>query len=342
MSTSPLLINGRPARLHGSLGSPDFGALRVLCSDPFDFVALWLRRKKQKHACVYWEQARQFYNAAIALPNTSSPLPFYYAFLNATKALLSAHSHPFSEMHGVDGSPEGGRASLANEIIHFKSRGVLAALANYLGEPTNAETDATLKHVLWHMPFIHRAYCLTFASAQELFIPLRDVGFVRKDRSSSAWVQATIDRRYVNAATRDSIGSDFELYKEPTGIYTLRHKRRFKWNGRELGDSLRRLSTYHRKVRARIVPIYASENRWYLRKVSDKQPLLSNSRLFLIYAAMHRLSELSRYDPVGLRNHFTAQHNWLLSEFIRSAPGQFIYGIASEITGLEFIRPDRF
>jgi hypothetical protein len=95
-------------------------------------------------------------------------------------------------------------------------------------------------------------------------------------------------------------------------------------------------------VRARIVPFYTSENKWYLRKVSDKQPLLSNSRLFLIYAAMHRLSELSRYDPVGLRNHFTAQHNWLLSEFIRSAPGQFIYGIASEITGLEFIRPDRF
>lgn len=342
MSTLPLLINGRPARLHGSLVEPNFGALRVLCSDPFDFVALWLRRKGQKEAGVYWDQARQFYNAAIALPNTSSPLPFYYAFLNATKALLTAKNHPFKKWHGVNGRPQHGRASLSNELIHFKESGVLAALAAYLHEPTNAGTNATLKQVLWHMPFIHRAYCLTFASAQELFIPLRDVGFVRNARSRDSWVQATIEQRYVHAATRRSIGKEYVLDKESNGLYTLRHKKHFEWNGRDRAGSLRRLCDYHRVVRKRLVPIYASENRWYLRKVGFKGPLLDNSRLFLIYAAMHRLSELSRYDPVGLGRHFNAQHNWLLSEFIRSSPGQFIFGVASEITGSEFIRPDRF
>jgi hypothetical protein len=61
-----------------------------------------------------------------------------------------------------------------------------------------------------------------------------------------------------------------------------------------------------------------------------------------MYAAMHRLSELSRYDPLALAGHFNVNHNWLLTEFIRMAPGQFVYGMASEITGLEFIRPDAF
>ena len=329
-------------RLHGSLACPDFRAQRVLCSDPFDFVGLWLRREGHKSASIFWDQSRQFYNAAIALPNISAPLPFYYAVLNATKALLTAKSHAFSERHGVHGRVEAGRVSLSNEVIHFHSDGVLAALATYLSEPTNAGTQATLKHVLWHMPFIHRAYCLTFASARELFVPLRDVGFVRKDGSHQAWVQATVEQRYINAATRKSIGNDYELFKEASGAYTLRHKRRFEWSGKERAASLRRLITYHRRVRKQIVPIYASENRWYLRKVSTSQPQLPNSRLFLIYAAMHRLSELSRYDPVALKNHFNAQHNWLLSEFLHSAPGQFIFGIASEITGSEFIRPDRF
>ena len=67
-----------------------------------------------------------------------------------------------------------------------------------------------------------------------------------------------------------------------------------------------------------------------------------NSQLVLIFAAMHRLSELSRYDPVAFSGHLNVNHNWLLSEFIRTAPNQFIYGMASEITGLEFIKPDAF
>jgi hypothetical protein len=61
-----------------------------------------------------------------------------------------------------------------------------------------------------------------------------------------------------------------------------------------------------------------------------------------MFAAMHRLSELSRYDPISLAGHFNVNHNWLLAEFIKASPSQFVYGIASEITGLEFIRPDAF
>jgi hypothetical protein len=99
---------------------------------------------------------------------------------------------------------------------------------------------------------------------------------------------------------------------------------------------------YHKKIRKRIVPIYSSENRWYLKKSVAGHDKLVNSQLVLIFAAMHRLSELSRYDPVAFSVHLNVNHNWLVSEFIRTAPNQFIYGIASEITGLEFIKPDAF
>jgi len=39
---------------------------------------------------------------------------------------------------------------------------------------------------------------------------------------------------------------------------------------------------------------------------------LRNSQLVLIYAAMHRLSELSRYEPLSFSGHFNVNHNWLL------------------------------
>ena len=57
---------------------------------------------------------------------------------------------------------------------------------------------------------------------------------------------------------------------------------------------------------------------------------------------MHRLSELSRYDPISFSGHFNVNHNWLLNEFIKTSGSQFIYGIASELTGLEFMKPDAF
>jgi len=42
-----------------------------------------------------------------------------------------------------------------------------------------------------------------------------------------------------------------------------------------------------------------------------------------------------------LSRHFECQHNWLLSEFISSAPAQFIDEISSEMTGREFMTPGR-
>lgn len=61
----------------------------------------------------------------------------------------------------------------------------------------------------------------------------------------------------------------------------------------------------------------------------------------LTFAAMHKLSEISRYSPDKLSRHFDCQHNWLLSDFITSAPAQFIDEISSELTGHEFMVPGR-
>ncbi len=341
MAAHKLHIAGKGVRLHGSLISPDFRTQRVLCSDPWDFVALWLKREHKKEALFYWEQSQHFYNASLSLPELSSPLTSYYCFLNATKALLSAKGEVFTESHGVGGRSEPGHKSLANEVVDFQGGGILPSLCKYLLEPDNAGKTFTLQDILWQMPFIHRAYCLTYKSATELFIPLQENCFMRKDKSKEAWFQAKIDKRYINAHTKNVIKPGFELFEE-NGSYLIRRKRRFRWSGRDIENSINQFTTYHKQIRRRIVPIYSSENRWYLKKCVAGHDKLVNSQLVLIFAAMHRLSELSRYDPVAFSGHFNVNHNWLLSEFIRTSPSQFVYGMASEITGLEFIKPDAF
>jgi len=337
-----LRIAGKEVRLHGSLISPDFRTQRVLCSDPWDFVSLWMKRaRKKRETLFYWEQAEHFFRASQSLPELSAPLTLYYCFLNATKALLSAKQEPCSERHGVGGRTEPGHKSLVNEIVCFEGGGVLPALCHYLAEPNNAGKEFPLQELFWQMPFIHRAYCLTFRGTTELFIPLTNNCFMRAEDSKEAWFQAEISRRYINAHTERIIRPGFELWSEGDR-YVIRRRRRFKWSGRDIQTSIGKFEAYHKQIRRRVLPIYSSENRWYLKKSVVGNNKLVNSQLVLIFAAMHRLSSLSRYDPVSFAGHFNVNHNWLLSEFIRRSAGQFIYGIASEITGLEFIRPDSF
>ncbi|HRK03265.1 MAG TPA: YaaC family protein, partial [Oligoflexia bacterium] len=56
-----------------------------------------------------------------------------------------------------------------------------------------------------------------------------------------------------------------------------------------------------------------------------------------VLASMHRLSELARYRPTLLSRHFELDQNWLLSEFIRCSPQEFIDQIACEMTNQDFM-----
>ena len=128
----------------------------------------------------------------------------------------------------------------------------------------------------------------------------------------------------------------------------IRTKQKVKWFGRRSSKEQRsqaelRLFNYHRKIRQNLVFISASPDLWYIkRQIAGAKPLRRYT-LTLIMAAMHRLSELARYDPQGLMRYLEGKENWLLTEFIELAPAQFIDELVCEMTSLEFgipgIRP---
>ena len=58
------------------------------------------------------------------------------------------------------------------------------------------------------------------------------------------------------------------------------------------------------------------EKACYLKKSLANNTLSERHSLSIIFAVVHRLSELSRYDPNGLDRHLCGSANWLLTEFI--------------------------
>ncbi len=226
--------------------------------------------------------------------------------------------------------------------VRFKSGGVLPALCSYLGDSTSSQ-EYDLKNLLWNLPFVHRAFRHTFMSSGELFIPLEDACYVSRDDTSEAWFQARVVPRYADNRILRHIPTSFEAF-ENEGQHFIRRSKRFRWlrgrsNNQDKQRALKRLSTYHSTTRRVIVTISGNRDLWYLKKSLAHNPVSERHGLAVIFAAMHRLSELSRYDPKGLDRHLCGTANWLLTEFIEHASSQFIDQIASEITGLQFWRP---
>lgn len=329
--------------MHKAIRYPDFESESVLSHDPWDFVELWLKRKKMAKSLSYWLQARRFSDSAKTACVESAPLPLYYSFLNATKALLTVRAESHGAKHGVSGDrPATAKAYLSNEKVTFQSGGVLAALCTYLKD-SSVRQEFSLKDLLWNIPFVHRAFQHTFTSSPELFIPVERACYVSRRDTRESWFEAEVVRRYADRRILKSVPSSLEVFDVDEKSY-VRRKKGFRWlKGRasksQQSAALKRLASYHSTTRRVVIPITGNRDLWYIKKNLDNNPLSDRHLLTLIFAVTHRLSELSRYDPSGFDRHLCGSANWLLTEFIEHAQSQFIDQIASEITGLQFWQP---
>lgn len=340
MAFREIAFRGKPLTVHKATVSPQFNERTVLVTSTWDYVALWLRRGGNTEASFFWDQARHFHNATLGLPKVSAPLTAYYSFLNATKALLLAKGVSAADYHGVTGGSLTGKTTLANEQVQLQSGGVLGELGKFLGEPTSGE-QILLKDVLYNLVYIHRAFTLTFKSASELFVPVTSPMIVRSNKTNESWFTAKLRGRYATEKTIAKLGSKFERDRSIADGCQIRFRPRFDWEPRNKEASLKRLTGYHKKLRKRLFYIHSPQRLWYIKRDGSMPGMIERSPLILAFAAMHRLSELSRYSPATLNRHFEGQHNWLLSEFMAVAPMQFIDELSSELTGLEFMIPGR-
>lgn len=326
--------------IHKAVSEPHFNEKTVLVTSTWDYVNLWLKRAGKHDARFFWNQAQSFYDATQLLPKTSAPLTAYYCFLNATKALLLTKGSQFSDQHGVSGFTIGGQTSLSNEKVIFQPGGILPALCSHLGESANGEIY-TLKDLLYNLPNIHRAFDLTYSSGTELFIPISNPKIVRSQTTHESWFCAELTDKFANQHSINKLPNGFERDGSVSDKWIIRASNRFDWRPKLKLASLERYKNYHKGLRKHLYYINGASRLWYIKRGGNTPGIIPRSSMTITFAAMHKLSEMSRYTPDKLSKHFDCQHNWLLSEFVSSAAAQFIDEISSELTGHEFMLPGR-
>jgi hypothetical protein len=343
MPAAEFKIGNRTAYLRKAIKAPEFKSESILTADSFQYAKLWLKRNC-KEALPYWEQAENYFLASRNLSPMSSPLTSYYCFLNAVKALLTVKRVQFVEKHGVSGSQGiNAKRSLSNEIIKIEASGIVSSLSKYLQE-NQIQTEHSLYDLLANLPFIHRAFRHTFKSNSELFIPLENLVYRKHPTDNYIWFSAEIIGRYSDRRSLRTLPNKFEIdvgYEEKCIIRT---KKRIKWYVQGADEirknqALQRLNKLHQSVRLDLSYISAPIDLWYLKRKISNTRAIDRYDMTIMIAIMHRLSELSRYDPKGLLSYFNSQANWLLTEFIQRAPSQFIDELICEMTSLEFRLP---
>jgi hypothetical protein len=337
-------LNGRDVKPHKATTNPDLEARTVLTNSHWEYVSLWLRRSKKMQALFYWQQAQVFAKAAEGMPVESAPLLWYYTFMNASKALLNAKGVPFDEHHGVRAHNMRGasrKITLSNEGVRIMTRGVAPALSHHLGE-LEASSTHSMEDLLFNLPCIHRTFCLTYRKQKDLFVPLTECKIQLDSHSSSAYFSARISEdfpaeyyisRLPASLILDSTASDGRTIRSVSSTQLLNP------DAPTDGD-IQAIATLLVSIRADLNYIAGAETLWYVKAIVSGPKRLERSPLTCTLVAMHRLSEICRYRPMQLSAFLSGQKNWLLTEFIRMAPQQFIDEIAAELTGQQFMIPN--
>lgn len=339
-----LRINGRDVGPHKASKSPTLGARTVLTNSHWEYVSLWLRREHKAAALVYWQQAQIFAQAADGMPVASAPLLLYYSYMNATKALLSAKSVPFDEHHGVRAHNMRGPSSkiaLSNEGVRVLQRGIAPALSQYLGE-AEVNTNHSLEELLFNIPCIHRTFCLTYKNQKDLFIPLTNCQIQFDSISGHAYFSAKLSKDFDGPAYMRRLPPSLISDVAINDGRAIRSVASTAVSG-PVADSpadVTAVSALLGLIRPDISYIAGSQTLWYAKATVPGPTRLKRFPLTCTLLAMHRLSEICRYRPMELASFLTGQKNWLLTEFIRMSPPQFLDELAAELTGQQFMVPN--
>ena len=338
MPINVLKISDKAVRFPRATVAPQFAARRVIASSPWEFVALWLKQNANQRAQIFWDQAQNFFESSSGLPVQAAPLPLYYSFLNAVKALLETKGIAYQNYHGMSGidlrTATNSRIRIENEGLQIKNGGILPSLISYFGE-VEATKRYSFKDVLSNLPFIHRSYSMTY-STKELFLSIERPRYVT-DGSGQAWFRADLPKDHTHGQTLRTIPTGFSTAQTPSKRYILKSDDKFAWSGRRrpTGPDINALQTFHQQMRLNIDYISGLTPTWYVKRELAGFKRVERNNLTLIFFAMHRMSEIARYKPFELSRFLAGKRSWLIHEFVRTAQNQFIDEMAGEITGFE-------
>ena len=235
--------------------------------------------------------------------------------------------------------PDNATVNLDNEGVRVLSRGIFIALSQHLQDEEMVQ-DRSMRDLLFNLPCIHRTFCITYPEQKDMFIPVMECHYAVNDATMRAYLIGKLSADFDASGYLDSLPPTFQL-DTARGPGAFRSVDGVTLSGVVPTQAdIELISQLNDRLRCDLHYLAGSQTLWYIKAIVPGANRLKRSPLTSTLAAMHRLSELSRYKPMRLSRFFEGGENWLLNEFIRMSPPQFIDEVTAQITGEQCMTPN--
>ena len=303
-----------------------------------------LNKGQQTYLLELLEQAEYFYKTAETAPIKSQPLLYYYSFMNLVKIVINLHNYQGRtkrHVHGISDSISATTKLSNAEITLWTSSGgeisnsesLIAALNDL--RPTYAAgargRAASIKikviDLLRDCVGINRTYSEIYKK-KEHFLQLKVCKFYSQQNKLhfKAKVEGC-DDAIMNALMRrgyniDKIDALTYIWNVETSVRTT--------------SSPTLMERYSLSKKMRDLGLWSyTDGEEYKMYISSAANRMSSPSI--IYHAMFFFGSITRYHPDLFDSMLTAKEYWLVSEFLKTQPQQFLYYMLSYINGTEVL-----
>lgn len=349
----------RPIRFGLHTASTHAGS-SVPFRDPWSYLRFWIRdnypASSGSDALELAKQAERFYRIAARASSDTSPLLWYYCFLNLSKALLlktpTAYT-PSDVEHATHGIADPANNSAGyvtlnkQQVTVFGVRTTKApiklqifpALCEALGTPIVFSTgkqsaDLSIKSLLSHVVSVHRAFATAYAAPLR-FCKVEATAMEHRaasGKSGDMWHLLRLESLDVKAAGQSirafEVGGSIRAVAPGViGFHDFENSS-VKFSNTNFLD---RLAGQRAGLRKFVHPLLLPQGyRYYLYPdaAALRQPVS-------IYAVMFYLGSIVRYKPQRFASLIGNKYHWLIEEFLQVAPKQFVALVINEITDSE-------
>lgn len=358
----PLLIGREPVSLgRNILVRSEKGfeyQYRLFVNDPWELITeavvrAMQRRRVKDIALSFVRQAQDYFRAAAVVRELAvSPVLYYYAFLNLSKAYalskgnatLAGRAH-----HGMFANPKP-RTVVGSTIKFDKRRGsrVLHELIRFLdGNANLVDTELPLGHLMPQILPGHRLWCYA-TGRRERFLTVIRSDILHTAATQHVWLAFHIDRTELDrlgisdaqALSRSDFAGDFVTVEgfSPKNWVCFEQKTPESYVS-DPGEALARIvATVRNRVweTVRVISPYRKPYIYICPRQENKARL---PQLLSVYLMMFFLSSVTRYTPGYYEYLIDSKFGPFIQTFVSESPMQFLYLLASEILGREVSKP---
>lgn len=333
---------------------------RIVTADVWDFLETSVKTspklsKNQKHQSVaFIQQAFEFFEAAQNPRMGSRPLLYYYSFLNLAKVavLLGGTTIPPVVKHGISDPRENIRQRLRlpgqgvriDKCAHDHSV-IFPEFVSFLGGEVMTPHVIKVLDLFRQIPGTHRITYCRVMGCDPCCAPIKLFRFFKVGRN--VFLQMGLDRKdddvTITLPQLRASSSFRKLFAEVHVPPEHWSDRNIIWFESDLFEG--KTQTVNSALRAlgkAIKPLGFSSiltamgYRHYVLCV-PKTKLLPP--LAVIYAVMFYFGSITRYKPYDFDRIVEDKYSWLVSEFLKTQPNQFLHGLAGHIAGVDVVQP---